>query len=214
MLAERATEVEASRGRLITAADEERRRLERDLHDGAQQHLVALAVLIQLARTAEDDNTSRCSPRPPSYSRPRSPRSAGSPTAFTRRSLVSGGLAQACRRSPRTPRSPFNRPAGPRPLPRSDRGRAVFLLQRGAAERHQTRRPRHQRHDHRRCRRRTVVLTVSDTGGGFDPAIIGTGLTNMTDRVSAIGGDLVIDTTPGRGTRVTAVVETASPAQG
>src|ERR1700727_3860338 len=53
MLAERAAEVEASRGRLVTAADEERRRLERDLHDGAQQHLVALAVLIQLARNAE-----------------------------------------------------------------------------------------------------------------------------------------------------------------
>ncbi|MGA8250275.1 MAG: histidine kinase, partial [Mycobacterium sp.] len=55
MLAERAAQLEASRGRLITAADEERRRLERDLHDGAQQHLVALAVLIQLARTAEHD---------------------------------------------------------------------------------------------------------------------------------------------------------------
>ena len=53
MLAERAAEVEASRRRLVTAADEERRRLERDLHDGAQQHLVALAVLIQLARNAE-----------------------------------------------------------------------------------------------------------------------------------------------------------------
>ena len=54
MLAERAAEVEASRGRLVTAADEERRRLERDLHDGAQQHLVSLAVLIQLARKAEN----------------------------------------------------------------------------------------------------------------------------------------------------------------
>ena len=40
---------------MITAADEERRRLERDLHDGAQQHLVALSVLIQLARNAERD---------------------------------------------------------------------------------------------------------------------------------------------------------------
>ncbi|OBF87650.1 two-component sensor histidine kinase, partial [Mycobacterium sp. 852002-51163_SCH5372311] len=55
LLAERAAQLEASRARLITAADEERRRLERDLHDGAQQHLVALAVLIQLARTAGPD---------------------------------------------------------------------------------------------------------------------------------------------------------------
>src|SRR5690349_4464652 len=54
-LAERAAELVASRSRLTTAADEERRRLERDLHDGAQQHLVALSVLIQLARKAEPD---------------------------------------------------------------------------------------------------------------------------------------------------------------
>ena len=54
-LAERAAELAASRTRLITAADEERRRIERDLHDGAQQHLVALSVLIQLARNAERD---------------------------------------------------------------------------------------------------------------------------------------------------------------
>ena len=54
-LADRAAELAASRTRLITAADEERRRLERDLHDGAQQHLVALSVLLRLARNAEDD---------------------------------------------------------------------------------------------------------------------------------------------------------------
>jgi len=56
-LAERAAELAASRTRLTTAADEERRRLERDLHDGAQQHLVALSVLIQLARKAEHDRS-------------------------------------------------------------------------------------------------------------------------------------------------------------
>jgi signal transduction histidine kinase len=53
----------------------------------------------------------------------------------------------------------------------------------------------------------TLNLTISDTGRGFDPATIGTGLTNMTDRLSAIGGQLVIDTAPGRGTRITAVVD-------
>lgn len=47
-------EVRASRARLVNAADEERRRVERDLHDGAQQRLVALAVRLQVAReTAE-----------------------------------------------------------------------------------------------------------------------------------------------------------------
>jgi signal transduction histidine kinase len=55
---------------------------------------------------------------------------------------------------------------------------------------------------------RMLTLTISDTGRGFDSATIGTGLTNMTDRLSAIGGNLVFDTAPGRGTRVTAVVAT------
>jgi signal transduction histidine kinase len=43
-------ELHASRKRLVLAADDDRRRLERDLHEGVQQHLVALAVKLQLAR--------------------------------------------------------------------------------------------------------------------------------------------------------------------
>ena len=45
-------ELQASRARLVTTADAERRRIERDLHDGAQQHLVALAVGLRLLRDA------------------------------------------------------------------------------------------------------------------------------------------------------------------
>jgi PAS domain S-box-containing protein len=50
-------EVRASRMRIVSAADEERRRVERDLHDGAQQRLVALTVGLRLARAklGEDD---------------------------------------------------------------------------------------------------------------------------------------------------------------
>src|SRR3954469_16778160 len=49
-------EARASRARLVEVADEARRRLERDLHDGAQQRLVGLALDLQLAReTAADD---------------------------------------------------------------------------------------------------------------------------------------------------------------
>ena len=43
-------ELHASRARIVSAADEARRRLERDLHDGAQQHLVGLALTLRLAR--------------------------------------------------------------------------------------------------------------------------------------------------------------------
>ena len=45
-------ELRASRERLVLAADADRRRIERDLHEGVQQHLVAIAVGIQLARQA------------------------------------------------------------------------------------------------------------------------------------------------------------------
>jgi len=47
-LRHQAAELQASRGRLVAAADAERRRIERNLHDGAQQHLVALSVKVRL----------------------------------------------------------------------------------------------------------------------------------------------------------------------
>ena len=50
-LSVRADELRASRGRVVEAQDAERRRLERDIHDGAQQHLVALAVNLRLAQS-------------------------------------------------------------------------------------------------------------------------------------------------------------------
>jgi signal transduction histidine kinase len=51
-IAVQAAELRASRQRIVTAQDDERRRLERNIHDGAQQHLVALAVKLRLAKTA------------------------------------------------------------------------------------------------------------------------------------------------------------------
>ena len=50
------TEVRASRARIVAAGDAERRRVERDLHDGAQQRLVALTLALRLARTRLGDD--------------------------------------------------------------------------------------------------------------------------------------------------------------
>jgi signal transduction histidine kinase len=55
----RIEEVRASRARIVRAGDEERRRLERDLHDGAQQRLVALALMLKLAGTSDDPSEVR-----------------------------------------------------------------------------------------------------------------------------------------------------------
>ena len=49
-------ELRASRERLVLAADADRRRLERELHDGTQQHLVALAINLQLAESSIDSD--------------------------------------------------------------------------------------------------------------------------------------------------------------
>ena len=50
--AENLTELTASRARVVAAADETRRRIERDLHDGAQQRLVSLSLALQAAQAA------------------------------------------------------------------------------------------------------------------------------------------------------------------
>jgi signal transduction histidine kinase len=101
-----AAALRTSRVRLVTAADEERRRLERDLHDGAQQHLVALAVLIQLARTAGHDR----------YQPLLTEASGLLDTAIAEIRRLAHGIyppcssaavwPRPCRRSPRAPRSP------------------------------------------------------------------------------------------------------------
>jgi signal transduction histidine kinase len=58
-LVRRAMELRAARTRLVTAEDEARRHLERDIHDGAQQQLVALGINLRLAQTLADRNPER-----------------------------------------------------------------------------------------------------------------------------------------------------------
>jgi signal transduction histidine kinase len=58
-LRQQAAELQASRGRLVAAADAERRRIERNLHDGAQQHLVALSVKVRLIEQFEQRDPER-----------------------------------------------------------------------------------------------------------------------------------------------------------
>jgi signal transduction histidine kinase len=211
-LAERAAQLAASRVRLVTAADEERRRFERDLHDGAQQHLVALAVLIQLARTAGHDQ----------YQPLLTEASELVETAIAeiRRLahgiypplLVSGGLAQALPAVAAHATVPAQlNLQGLGRYPASIETALYFCCSEALQNAAKHGGPgttvtitAHTDHG-------MLTFTISDTGRGFDPATIGTGLTNMTDRLSAIGGNLVIDTAPGRGTRITAVI--ATPAQ-
>ena len=105
--------------------------------------------------------------------------------------------------------------AGARPMPvaigtrarpplRGGRDDGLLLLPRVPAERGQARRRRRLRHDPPRRGRRPRELRVEDDGVGFDPGAVerGAGLTNLADRVAAVGGTLRIESAPGRGTRV------------
>ena len=57
-----AADLRASRQRIVAAQDAERRRLERNIHDGAQQHLVALAVKLRLAATVAKRDAEKARP--------------------------------------------------------------------------------------------------------------------------------------------------------
>src|SRR5256885_11594706 len=61
-ISQQAAELRESRQRIVAAQDAERRRLERNIHDGAQQHLVALAVKLRLAATLATRDAERARP--------------------------------------------------------------------------------------------------------------------------------------------------------
>jgi signal transduction histidine kinase len=207
-LADRAAELAASRTRLTAAADEERRRLERDLHDGAQQHLVALSVLIQLARNAEHD---RAQPLLTEASEMLE-------TAITeiRRLahgiypplLVSGGLSEALPTLAARASVPVHLELnGLGRYPPSTEAALYYCCSEALQNAAKHGGPATTVTVAAHADEQTLKFTISDTGRGFDSATMGVGLTNMTDRLSAIGGQLVIDTGPGQGTRITATVD-------
>jgi signal transduction histidine kinase len=207
-LAERATELVASRSRLTTAADEERRRLERDLHDGAQQHLVALSVLIQLARKAEPDRAQTLLTEASEL--------VDTSIVEIRRLahgiypplLVSGGLTEALPTlGARAPIPVHLDLQGLGRYPPSTEAALYYCCSEALQNAAKHGGPSATVTITARGDDQALNLSITDTGRGFDPSTIGHGLTNMTDRLSAIGGQLLIETAPGRGTRIVAKVD-------
>ncbi len=97
-------DVRASRARIVAAGDAERRRVERDIHDGAQQRLVALALTLQVARRKHESDGRSTSPSCSTARRPSSQRRsricASSRAASTRRCCARTGSPRRCGRSP------------------------------------------------------------------------------------------------------------------
>jgi signal transduction histidine kinase len=198
----------ASQKRLVSAASEERRRLERDLHDGAQQKLVAMRIRLDLARNLQVDA------EPALQSELGELGSELDEALQDLRALAHGifppllaeeGLDAALREAARRSAAPVTvRIESPgRLLPECET--AVYYCCLEALQNV----AKHAGEDAAATLRlwqdqRAVHFSVEDDGSGFamDFGSGDVGLTNMTDRIGAVGGSLAVRSSPGAGTKV------------
>jgi signal transduction histidine kinase len=200
-------ELRASRARIVQAGHAERRRIERDLHDSAQQRLVALRIHLaltgeQLHRSEERAMLERLGTEVDQAIDELRAVAQGVYPQVLAQGGVGPALAAVARRSA-IPVSVRDAGLGRHPegiemtvyfccleclqnaAKHAGPGAAVTVRLSEANGR--------------------VAFCVEDDGAGFDPGAVerGAGLTNLADRVAAVGGTLRIDAGRGRGTRIT-----------
>jgi signal transduction histidine kinase len=212
----RIDDLRASRRRLVRAQDEERHRIERNLHDGAQQQLVALNVQLTLLEDAAGD--------PGEVREITGELRAGLRAALDDlRALARGiypplladqGLAAAVQaQASRAPLPVLVEADGIGRYRRDAEATAYFCILEALQNVAK----------YARASRATVALscpdghlefTVTDDGDGFDPAEAthGTGLQGMADRLAAVGGTLRVGSAPGSGTAISGTLPVAEPA--
>jgi signal transduction histidine kinase len=202
----RLADLRASRARLVDATEVERRRIERDLHDGTQQRLVSIGMTLGLleARLSDAPETKPLvdearTALASTLSELRDLTQGIYPAVLTERGL-SVALDELCRRSA-IPASLVIQ-TDPAPSARSSdsvEAAAYYVVSEaltnaakhsGAASAHVT----VGWGDHR------LTVAVADDGVGGAAIGGGTGLRGLTDRVEALGGHLTVDSPPGRGT--------------
>ncbi len=215
-LQQRAEELRASRTRVVAAADSERRRMERDLHDGAQQQLVLLGLKLGLAaRLIGQDPVAATAIHDEL-------RADLSQALSELRDLAHGIYPTALENQglPAALQEAVERAAIPTELRCDGAGRyppeletAVYFccleaLQNAAKHAGEGARARIGLAEHGR----SLVFEVADDGHGFDMAVVGgsAGVQNMTDRIGALGGELTIHAAPGSGTRILGSIPLAS----
>jgi signal transduction histidine kinase len=206
-------EVQRSRARIVRAGDEARRRLERDLHDGAQQRLVSLSMELSAAESRLPDlpETHEVLAEARGVLRDvledlRELSRGLHPTA-----LSEGGLAAALRSLSRRSAIPVDLEldADVESLPETVEVAAYYTVSEALTN---TAKHAGATRVHVRVARREdgLQLTIADDGkGGADPAN-GSGLTGLADRVEAIGGTLRIDSPDGQGTTLSVRLPTAA----
>jgi signal transduction histidine kinase len=203
----RLEELRASRQRLVTAQDEERRRLERNLHDGAQQHLVALKVKLGLAEMLLGRDPDRARVTLDQL------RSDADEALDTLRDLARGiypplladkGLGAALASQARKATVAVTVDVEGIGRYSQDVEAAVYFSVLEALQNVQKYAHASRALVQLREERRELHFSVEDDGHGFDVATTptGTGLINMRDRVDALGGQLQLTSTIGTGTSV------------
>ncbi|WUJ70258.1 histidine kinase [Kribbella soli] len=204
-----AAELRTSRQRVVDAQDAERQRLERDIHDGAQQHLVALAVNLSLARTL----AGKAPERADRLIRAQCQAAVVTIETITNLSrgiypslLVDDGLEAALRTA--IARSPVPVEIDVAELGRYPAGveAAAYFCALEALQNSAKHSSARVAHLGLKGGPGVLEVTVQDDGSGFelDAVRAGAGLVNMRDRVESAGGTLTIATAPSRGTLVAA----------
>ena len=205
-------ELQESRARIVATADRERRAIERNLHDGAQQHLVALAVKLRLIQRLGETDPARA------FAMIEEARNDALATVDELRALAHGiyppllmdqGLGTA-----------LSAAAGRAPLPTTvhaiavgrypqDVEAAVYFccleaLQNAGKHAGEGASAEIVLEQTEGCLR----FSVTDNGAGFDPSEgrRGYGFVNMEDRLGAIGGTIAVTSAPGAGTTITATL--------
>jgi signal transduction histidine kinase len=200
-------DLRASRRRLVTAQNDERRRLERDIHDGAQQHLVALMVKLRVLEALAKKDPARVAGAVEEL------KGQAQDALETLRDLARGiyppvladrGLAAALEAQTRGGPVPVAiSPDGVGRLPQEVEAAVYFCV----LEALQNVAKYSEASSADLTLRQidgSVEFEVRDNGRGFDPATTprGSGLQNMADRLEALGGTLVVTSAPGDGTTV------------
>jgi signal transduction histidine kinase len=197
-------ELGASRARIVQAGDEERRRLERNLHDGAQQRLVSLALMLRLAarRHPDDDDLARAGEELAHALQELRELARGiHPAVLTERGLEPALRALADRAPVPVELSyaPTDRLPGP------VEAAAYYVVSEALTNVAKYAdasvvRVRVDRSDG------AALIEVADDGaGGADPSG-GSGLRGLADRVEALGGRLTVESPVGEGTTLRAAL--------
>ena len=202
-------EVRASRARLVATADAERKKLERNLHDGAQQRLVSVSISLRLAQAKLQS----------------APADAGALIGGAAeelalaldelRELARGihpavltdrGSRRRSARSPTVRRCPWrSRASSDERLPSVVEAAAYYVVAESLTNVAKYARASSANVRIQRLNGNAVVEVRDDGVGGADPTL-GSGLRGLADRVEALNGRLGVESEPGVGTRVWAEI--------